>query len=98
MLSHFSHVRHCDPMVYGLPGSSDHKISQARILEWVAMPFSRGSSRSRDQTYVYYVSYTGMRVLYHWCLTLLKMTNSSLVSWSQRGAEIQRVELEIWRC
>ena len=31
-----------------LPGSSDHGISQARILEWVAIPFSRGSSRPRD--------------------------------------------------
>ena len=32
------------------PGSSVHGILQARILEWVAMPSSRGSSRSRDQT------------------------------------------------
>jgi len=35
---------------------------QARILEWVAMPFSRGPSRTRDQTQV---SYNGRRVLYH---------------------------------
>ena len=34
------------------PGSSVHGILQARILEWVAMPFSRGSSRPRDQTRV----------------------------------------------
>ena len=34
------------------PGSSVHGILQARILEWVATPFSRGSSRSRDQTWV----------------------------------------------
>ena len=33
-----------DPMDYSLPGSSVHGILQARILEWVAMPFSRGSS------------------------------------------------------
>ena len=32
-----------------LPGSSVHGIPQARILEWVAIPFSRGSSLSRDQ-------------------------------------------------
>ena len=31
-----------------LPGASVHGISQARILEWVAIPFSRGSSRPRD--------------------------------------------------
>ena len=32
------------PMDYGLPGSSVHEILQARILEWVAIPLSRGSS------------------------------------------------------
>ena len=35
----------CDPMDCSLPGSSVHGISQARILEWVAMPASRGSSQ-----------------------------------------------------
>ena len=42
----------CDPMDYHLPGSSVHGISQARILEWVAIPFSRGSSQPRDGTQV----------------------------------------------
>ena len=41
---------HWDPMDCGPPGSSDHGVLQARILEWVAIPFSRGSSRPRDQT------------------------------------------------
>ena len=40
MLSRFSHVRLCDPMDCGPPGSSVHGILQARILEWVAIPFS----------------------------------------------------------
>ena len=40
----------CDPMDCSLPGSSLHGILQARILEWVAISFSRGSSRSRDRT------------------------------------------------
>ena len=40
-------------------------ILQARILEWVAMPSSRGSSWPRDWTRVSYVSWTGRRVLYH---------------------------------
>ena len=44
-----SHVRLCDPMDCSPPGSSVHGILQARILEWVAMPFSRGSSRLKDQ-------------------------------------------------
>ena len=35
-----------------LPGSSSHGIRQARILEWVAISFSRGSSRLRDRTQV----------------------------------------------
>ena len=43
----------CDPMDYSLPGSSVHGILKARILEWVAIPFSRGSSRPRDQTPVF---------------------------------------------
>ena len=38
----------CDPMDYSPPGSSVHGILQARILVWVAMPFSRGSSQPRD--------------------------------------------------
>ena len=42
----------CDPMDRSLPGSSVHGILQARILEWVAMPSSRGSSRPRDRTHI----------------------------------------------
>ena len=42
----------CDPMDHSLPGSSVHGILQARILEWVAMPSSRGSFQPRDQTQV----------------------------------------------
>ena len=38
----------CDSMDCSLPGSSVHGILQARILEWVAIPFSRGSSQPRD--------------------------------------------------
>ena len=43
----------CDPMDYScLPGSSVHEILQARILEWVAISSSRGSSLPRDRTHV----------------------------------------------
>ena len=42
LLSHI-HV-FCDPMDCSPPGSSAHGISQARILEWVAISFSKGSS------------------------------------------------------
>ena len=42
-----------DPMDCNPPGSSDHGILQARILEWVAFPFSRESSQPRDQAQVF---------------------------------------------
>ena len=41
----------CDPMDCSLPGSSVHGILQARILEWVDMPSSRGLSGPEDQTH-----------------------------------------------
>ena len=40
----------CDPMDHSPPGSSVHGILQAKILEWVAMPSSKGSSQPRDWT------------------------------------------------
>ena len=54
----------CDPM--DLPGSSVRVILQARILEWIAISFSRASSQSRGQTHVSRVSCIGREVLYHW--------------------------------
>ena len=42
----------CDSVDCSLPGSSVHEILQARILQWVAISFSRGSSQPRDQTWV----------------------------------------------
>ena len=38
-----------DPMNYSLPGSSVHGILQARVLEWVAIPFFKGSSQPKDR-------------------------------------------------
>ena len=38
----------CDPVACSPPGSSVHRILQARILEWAALPSSRGSSQPRD--------------------------------------------------
>ena len=55
----------CDPMNHSLPGSSVCGIFQTRVLEWVAMPSSRGSSRLRDGTQVSHVSCIGRRVLYY---------------------------------
>ena len=46
----------CDPVGCSLPASSVHGIPQVRILEWVAMPSSRGSSPTRNGTYISYLS------------------------------------------
>ena len=46
----------CDPMDCSLPSSSVHGILQAKTLEWVAIPFSRGSSQARNQTWVFYIA------------------------------------------
>ena len=58
----------CDPMAHSLPGSSFHGIHQGRKLGWVAISFSRGSSRPRDWTRVSCISCIGRRILYH-CIT-----------------------------
>ena len=54
----------CNPMDCGPPGSSVHGLLQAGILEWVAIPFSRGSSRPRDWTRVSCIPCVGRRILY----------------------------------
>ena len=67
----------CDLMGYSPPGSSVHGILQARILEWVAMPYSRGSARPKDQTHISYVSCIAVRFFTHCsireALNLLKL-------------------------
>ena len=55
--------RFATPVDCSLPSSSVHGVSQARILEWVAISISRGSFWPRDQTYI---SCIGRQILYHW--------------------------------
>ena len=62
----FSPVPLCNPRDSSSPGFSVHGFFQARILEWVAIPFSKGSSQPRDWTSVscieadlYHLSYQG---------------------------------------
>ena len=52
VLSSFMCPTLCNSMDWSLPVSSDHEIFPARILEWVAMLSSRGSSGPRDQTHI----------------------------------------------
>ena len=51
----------CEPMNCSPQVSSVHGILQARMLEWIAFSFSRGSSQPKDQTWVFCVSFAG-----HW--------------------------------
>ena len=66
----------CDPMDCNPPASSVHKIFQARILEWVAISFSRGSSQPRDRTRVsctagkFFTDWEGW-VLENWCFQIV---------------------------
>ena len=57
----------CNPMNCSLPGSSVHRILQARILKWVAVSSSRGSSQTRDRIHFSWVSCIGRWVRYHSC-------------------------------
>ena len=54
-----------DPVDCSPPGSSVHGILQARILEWVAISFSRGSSQPRDRTHVSCISCIVRHMPYH---------------------------------
>ena len=56
----------CNPRDCSPPGSSVYGILQARILEWVSTPSSRGSSRPRDRTCVSWVSCIRDRFFTHW--------------------------------
>ena len=51
-----SHPALCEPMDYSPPGFSVHGIFQARILEWVAISFSRRSSWPRDLTWISFIA------------------------------------------
>jgi len=64
----------CNPMDCDPPGSSVHGILQAGILEWIAIFFSRGSSRPRDWTQV---SCLGRHILYHWATKVAHCMNNS---------------------
>ena len=58
----------CNPMDCSPPGFSVHGIFQARILEWVAISYSRGSSWNMGQTLISCVSCCSRWILYHWAI------------------------------
>ena len=55
----------CSPMDGSLPGSSVHGIFWERILKWLAISYSSGSSQPRDQSHLSSISCTGRQILYH---------------------------------
>ena len=69
----------CDHMDCSPPGSSVHGIFQARILEWVAISFSKGSSQPRDRARIFCDSCIGRPILYH-CCTWAKSPSLGLFS------------------
>ena len=88
-VSHFRCVwLFCDPMDCSLLGSSVHRIPQARILEWVAIPYSRGSSWPRDWTRV---SHTADRFFIVWATSA--MLSCSVMSDSLRPQGLQPARL-----
>ena len=77
----------CYPMDCSLPGSSVHGFSQARILEWVALSFFRGSSQPRDRACIFcnscskQVDSLPLRwILYHWTPREAHFTHSVSVN------------------
>ena len=76
----------CDPMDCSPPGSSVHGISQARVLEWGAIAFSKGSSRPRDGTQVCHIA--GRRFIV-WATRETPTTQGSIIPGMQESFDIK---------
>ena len=78
----------CKSMDCSPPGSSVHGISQARILEWVAISFSRGCSQPRDQTCISYITCIG-----RWFLTTSATWEALPIIWAALTGTLLILEL-----
>ena len=78
----------CNP-----PGSSIHGISQARILEWVAISFSRGSYWPRDRTWV---SCTAGEFFTHWAINPNMREGTSFKYYTGQDFYISEMRLFLW--
>ena len=83
VVSCFSHVQLYDAMDCSLPGSSVHGIFQARILDWVAISFSRVSFKPRNETLNSCVYWIGRQIICHW------------TTWEARGQNIKYDKITI---
>ena len=95
----------CNPMDCRLPGSSVHGIFQARVLEWVAFPFSRRSSQPRDRTWVSCIvgSFTTWTTGLAGNYLLLRMTKNVFFSdnrrhkyWYINTSEKHTLVIDLW--
>ena len=88
----------CDPMDCSLPGSSVHGIFQARVLEWVAISFSRGSSQPRDRIWDSHIAGRCFIVLCQAEGTDYKKFTSDLktrIDWKWRDGKDNSMQMEI---
>ena len=89
----------CHPMDCSLPGSSTHGILQARLLKWVAISYSRGSSQYRDRTQVSCDSCIDRWILYQLChMGSSKNTGEGSLSLLQRIFQTQESMRGLLHC
>ena len=77
----------CDPMDHSLPGSSIHGIFHSRVLEWLAISFSRESSRPRHWTWVSHIAGR--------CFTISATREKESATNSRRRKDIIKIRAEI---
>ena len=89
-----SHVWLSNPMDYSPPGSPVHGIFQARVLKWVAISFSRGSSQPRNQTWV---SHVASRRFTIWATMELrpKLFSKKVNKWVRHSLRMLRLQDQI---
>ena len=88
-------VTHCDLMDCSLPGSSVHGIFQARILGWVAISYSMGSSRPKGWNQIYCVSCTGSLILHEAYILLRRRLKPSEAEWFAQNHLSESLWLEV---
>ena len=84
----------CSPMNCSLSGSSIHGILQARILEWIAIPFSRGSSCPKDRTQVSCIAGTFFTI---WATGKINWWLKNYYSWDIQSVRWKgRIDVRRW--
>ena len=95
----------CDPMDCSPPGSSVHGIFQARVLKWVAISSSRGSSQPRDQTCISCISHFADKFFtaeppgkpeYRLKLLNIRMTRPFGLQWKQNISRLFDIQYLIY--